>query len=249
MEGRGAPFLSPFPLYPLSPNHHHHHHHHREALPPHSPRDSRPFDFTPTSSTPASSLRPPPVTPFPSLPPGCFLYPPGLFPGMSHHPSLWSLPFSPSGLGVMDPSASSAFKSYDDVKAGASIGSARQHATSAGEEDFVFVGPDSDENRSVSAGPGGAGDGDVSVCVEGNDVRNRHYYYDKKAFVPARDVDRGCADDARSLRFACGADDAGDVVSRQETAVTPPLRKLAAHSGVFDSDGVINVCDVGTPSR
>ena len=125
------------------------------------------------------------------------------------------MPLSSNNLGVDNSTASSAFKVYNDVKAGAS-----------GLCEETCPGSSAGENHASAA--------DVAhVCRGANDVRNDY------ANVFASD-DRCLAGDARSF--------AADVTNGETTACEP-LKNLAGRSGVTDSDEVINVCDVGTPSR
>ena len=145
-------------------------------------------------------------------------------------PTLWHLPLSSSNnsnnLPVDDSSvSSSAFKVYD-VKA---------CADGRSDEDAAFSvrTSASDENRAASAA-------DVAQACSrgGTDVSD--YYYAKLAAAGKRCL----AGDARG-----SVGDVGDVATSCEAAALTPLEKLAAHGGVTDSDEVINVCDVGTPSR
>ena len=121
--------------------------------------------------------------------------------------------------------SSSAFKVYD-VKACAD-GRADEDTAA-----FSVRTSASDENRAASAA-------DVAQACSrgGNDVSD---YYAKLAAAGKRRL----AGDARG-----SAGDVADVATSCEAAALTPLEKLAAHGGVADSDEVINVCDVGTPSR
>ncbi|KAK7090040.1 retinal homeobox protein Rx1-like [Littorina saxatilis] len=188
-----SPYLSPYPLYPLSPSHH------RQS------RDSsRPFDLTPPTTSP---LRNPALPHFSSFSPGCFLYPSSLLPGFGSQ-SLWGVPISPGG--IAEPAVTpSAFKAYDDVKPGADKPRLDENVTS----DDVMA----------------------KFCSDGNDVRSnstRVFFADERIL----------SDDAR--RFGNDVIDGRACGASQLTS----LQTLATNEAK-ECDEVINVCDVGTPSR